>query len=184
MNPANASHKTAVKPRTEMAQGLRETVAPVSNEKLEQASQPLDAGLLCHKLNLVLKQIEKNEKQEKFNRSLSDKLSVLPHMEEDDQSILDLHMERVFSPYSTPGNISPKHLNSRYHHRSSEMSTPIPDFGKKIITNKQKKKQQQFFILKLLFMNNFFIQLLKLCDIQNQFRSMHQLACSVVQRVN
>lgn len=127
--------------------------------------------------------------QERFSRSLTDKLSsaqprVFPAVEDDDQSILDQHVSRVFSPYLSPGTISPKHLH-RFHHRSNEMSTSMPDFGKRTnnLTNR--------LINKLVFVNFSIcfssvivpMQLfLKLYATRNRFRNMHQLDCSEVQR--
>lgn len=180
MNPPVASHRTAVRP---LAQGLKESIGPISKSKLEIASQPLDTVVLCQKLNELKQKQEEEEKQDRFTRSLSDKLSsaqprAFPTEDDDDQSILDQHMARVFSPYLSPGTISPKHLH-RYQHRSNEMSTSMPDFGK---SNAIEENNPNFFVF---LTNNFnIVQLHKLCDIRNQFRSMHLLDCSVARRVN
>lgn len=55
--------------------------------------------------------------------------SGLPRDDVDVQSILDHHVSSVFSPRHTPGSTSPKNLQ-RSHHRSNEMSSSVPDFGK------------------------------------------------------
>lgn len=68
--------------------------------------------------------------KEHFIRSLSNILnSGLPRPDVDVQSILDHHVSSVFSPRHTPGSTSPKNLQ-RSHHRSNEMSSSMPDFGK------------------------------------------------------
>lgn len=141
MNPQIASHKTAVRP---LVQGLKGSVDPVSNSKLAEAKKKLDPNELCEKLNELLKKQEKGGKEERFTRDLNDKLSTakpreLPPSEDDDQAILDDHVKRVFSPYLSPGTISPKHFqryHHHHHHRSNEMSTSTPDFGKPIIAIK------------------------------------------------
>lgn len=129
VNPAIKTHNSLVKP---LAQGPKAQVEPISKSRLETASQSLDARLLCERLIKLKKEMDKPEKLDKFSRSLSDKLSLaqprpLP-VDDDDQSILDKHVSRVFSPIISPGTVSPKHLQ-RYHHRSNEMSTSMPDFG-------------------------------------------------------
>ncbi|XP_055311072.1 axin [Sitodiplosis mosellana] len=132
MNGPIASHKTAVYP---LAQGSKErtkTPPPISKSKMEQASHPLDAAELCKKLTALKEELDK--KGERLHRILSDKLQSaqpreFPLVEEDDQSILDHHVSRVFSPGdSTPGNESPRHLQKN-HHRSNEMSSSTPDFA-------------------------------------------------------
>lgn len=131
LNPTVLSQNTLLKP---IAQGLKDSTQPDVSQG-ENKSKPLDAGLLCRKLS-ALKQ--EQDKQERFNRHLADKLTsaqprVFPAVEEDDQSILDQHVSRVFSPYLSPGTISPKHLQ-RYH-RSHEMSTSMPEFGTQTSTH-------------------------------------------------
>lgn len=128
INPATKT-ENVVRP---LAQGPRAQVEPISKIRLETALKSLDAKLLCEKLIRLKKEMDKPEKADKFSRSLSDKLSLaqprpLP-VEDDDQSILDKHVSRVFSPIISPGTVSPKHLQ-RNHHRSNEMSTSMPDFG-------------------------------------------------------
>lgn len=138
LNVQGLAHRTAVRP---LAQGPKASFEPTGYSRLEQASRQLDPTLLIRKLN-VLKEKEEEERREKLHnlntRSLIEKLSSaekstrqLPaHNEDDDQSILDLHVQRVFSPNLSPGTISPINLAQRHHHRSSEMSTSMPDFGK------------------------------------------------------
>lgn len=131
MNPPLASHKTAVRPLAQASKERSRTPDPVSNSKLKQASTPLNA----EELFLRLTALKNNQDEgERLHRQLSDKLSsaqprVFPPIDDDDQSILDHHVSRVFSPgESTPGNESPRHLHKN-HHRSNEMSTSMPDFG-------------------------------------------------------
>lgn len=69
--------------------------------------------------------------KEQILRNLSNKFINLgmPRGDVDVQSILDHHVSSVFSPRHTPGSTSPKNLQ-RSHHRSNEMSSSVPDFGK------------------------------------------------------
>lgn len=141
----------------------KEPVGKVSNARLSSANNSaINASELFQKLNALKREQEDQEKQERFSRSLADKLTsaqprVFAAMEDqldDDQSILDQHVSRVFSPYLSPGTISPKHLH-KYHHRHNEMSTSMPDFGK-LCTKKslfftQSKKENVLKKLLILF---------------------------------
>lgn len=129
MNPPIASHKTPIRP---LAQGLREAVEPngPSQARLEQAKHQLDPNVLFAKLDKLKREEEKKEMVNlKFNRHLTEKLGELE--EDDGQAILDEHVSRVFSPNNnlSPGTISPRHLN-RHQHRSNQMTTSMPEFGK------------------------------------------------------
>lgn len=146
INPSVQSQRTALKPFAQglreavqpparpLAQGLREAVPPPARPLANRPAFELNPDVLTVKLNALKQEMENVVKQERFSQSLSDKLSsaqprVFPAVEDDDQSILDQHVSRVFSPYLSPGTISPKILQ-RYHHRANEMSTSMPDFGK------------------------------------------------------
>lgn len=142
LNPQVAAHRTAVRP---LAQGPKASVEPhgYSKSRLAQASQQLDPATLIIKLK-ALKEEQESQiflKFEKLHRSVIEKLTpadkltrpLPPQIEDDDQAILDLHVQRVFSPNFSPGTISPMTLSQRYHHRPSEMSTSMPDFGKSAI---------------------------------------------------
>lgn len=179
MNPAIASHRTAVRPLAQASKERIRTPEPMSNSKLIQASTPLDAAILFQKLA----ELKNNLEGESLHRILSDKLSSaqpreLPPIEDDDQSILDHHVSRVFSPNATPGNESPRHLHKN-HHRSNEMSNSMPDFGE--LTTQYDRAIQSLFLLgnyslsinKILFL---LVQLLnRKCDIRDRFQSIHQL---------
>lgn len=116
---------------------------------MEQASLALDKNqeYFLMRLNEIARERENEERQEQFNRALKDRLTspqfkTQPKMfpetllktsiiEDDDQSILDQHVSRVFSPHLSPGTASPRQLQRHQQHRNNEMSTSMPDFGKK-----------------------------------------------------
>lgn len=137
----NGLVKSQMTPIKSLAQGLKgPVIQPIPKSKIEQASRSLNTVLLCEKLIALKEAQDKSEQVEKFNRSLNDKLNSaqpreFPPVEDsmyvDDQSILDQHVSRVFSPQFSPGTMSPRHLQ-RYQHRPNEMSTSMPDFGKQI----------------------------------------------------
>lgn len=139
VNPPVLSQKTLIKPLSqgskEMSDTMHSTQKSHADKSKCQLANYLDPQVLCEKLDALKKEMETLEVQDlRFSRSLSDKLSlaqprVFPAVEDDDQSILDQHVSRVFSPYLSPGTISPKHLH-RFHHRTNEMSTSMPEFGK------------------------------------------------------
>lgn len=125
INPETPSLKTVFKPTIE---GFKETVEPLSKSRMEKASHELNPEVLTSKLNALKQQMEKKEY---FDKALTDRLKTAQlqtQFEDDDQSILDQHITRVFSPYLSPGSVSPRHVN-RPHHRSSEMSSSLTDFG-------------------------------------------------------
>lgn len=122
----------------------QEGVGQISKSRLQQASIGLDAEVLKSKLSALKKNMEK---QEELEKALNERLksahfqsqpkvfpeALLKHglVEEDDQSILDQHVSRVFSPHLSgeQSPIQPRQV-SRHHHRSNEMSTSLTDFGK------------------------------------------------------
>lgn len=174
VNPPITSQKTALKP---FSQGLKASIQPAMKSHADKTSYKLDAEILFQKLDALKSEMENVEKQERFSQSLSAKLNsaqprVFPAVEDDDQSILDQHVSRVFSPFLSPGTISPNHLH-RYHHRPNEMSTSMPDFG---------KTMKPTFKIRLFNDFNFFHQLLKLYVIRNQYRSMHHQMYLAAQR--
>lgn len=149
INPPALSQKTLIKP---LNQGLKESVEPISKSRME-SSYPIDSKALFQKLEKVKR---KQDNMEHFIRSLSTKLrsaaepraaaaphqpvhdqenlqhkikNMLTNTDVDEQSILDHHVSNVFSPRHTPGSTSPKNLQQS-HHRSNEMSSSVPDFGK------------------------------------------------------
>lgn len=154
LNPQVLSQKTLIKP---LNQGLKESVEPISKSKMESASYAIDHKLLYKKLECLKREQDKEVEKEHFIRSLSNKLNTAaqprviadvhqekehlirslsnilnaaqPRGDVDVQSILDHHVSSVFSPRHTPGSTSPKNLQ-RSHHRSNEMSSSVPDFGK------------------------------------------------------
>lgn len=103
---------------------------------------------LCAKLMEYKQQLDKHSSQhervvthhraEQFSRSLNERIEKrlrgLPSVEDENQSILDQHVSRVFSPQFSPGTTSPKYLH-RFRHHPNEMSTSMPDFSKLIMTN-------------------------------------------------
>lgn len=145
MNPTIASQKTVVKPLShtmketnDLPESLRN---PFSSKRMEDASKPFDRELLTKKLLELQKEQERKEQsQEQFGQLLKDKLTkpvqsqqpvmlrafLQPTFDEDDQSILDHHVSRVFSP----GSVSPGQVHRPHQHRSSEMSSSLPDYGK------------------------------------------------------
>lgn len=145
VNPNVASQRTIVKP---LSQGLKESIEPLPKSRMEKASFALDSNkdYLLMRLNDLKREQENAEKQEQFNRVLKDRLSapqfkthpkMFPEtllktsiVEDDDQSILDQHVSRVFSPLISPGTASPRQLQRHQQHRNSEMSSSMPDFGK------------------------------------------------------
>lgn len=115
-----------------------------SESRLEQAAKPFNPMELCAKL-MELKQQQTDKplfqhervRAEQFSRSLNERverLRGLPSVEDENQSILDQHVSRVFSPQFSPGTTSPKYLH-RFRHHPNEMSTSMPDFSKLIKTN-------------------------------------------------
>lgn len=142
MNPPTTSQRTVVKPRTDLlssqSSSLKEAIEPLSKSRAGKSTYTLDFKLLYDKLCALKRHQDESERSDsQFTQCLNDKLSsaqaqarVLP-IEDDDQAILDQHVSRVFSPYLSPGNASPKHLH-RYQQRANEMSTSMPNFGKTI----------------------------------------------------
>lgn len=134
MNPPAASQRTLVKPTS---QGLRELIGfnGPPQAKLDQAKNfvGINPKDLTEKLNKLKREREIQGNPDMLVHHAHERLgSRFPAMEEDDgQSILDQHVSRVFSPgnNNSPGTISPKHLN-KLHHRSNEMTTSMPEFGK------------------------------------------------------
>lgn len=97
------------------------------NTRLHSAAQPR-AGATAADVPI---QPDLHNDKEHLLRSLSNILNPgQPRNDVDVQSILDHHVSSVFSPRHTPGSTSPKNLH-RSHHRSNEMSSSVPDFGKK-----------------------------------------------------
>lgn len=121
MNPPIPHQKTVIRP---LAQGLKGSVEPVTKARFEKASQPLDPDLLTKKLLHVQQVREEQEQQEQFGRMVNDRLAQMD--DTDDQSILDQHVSRVFSPHRTPGTVSPGQL---HRPAMNEMSTSLSDFG-------------------------------------------------------
>lgn len=153
VNPQTALQKTIIKP---LNQGLKESVEPISQARMENARYQLDAKVLYKKLEKVKHEQEKELEQKELNRAVNARLnsaaaqpravtaqdtvhmlrsisnllsSEAPRDDVDCQSILDMHVSSVFSPRHTPGTTSPKNMQ-RSHHRSNVMSTSVPDFGK------------------------------------------------------
>lgn len=156
---------------------LSESVAHAfSLERIGKASKPLDPEILSGKLLLLQQEQEKkeqtdrmmSEKQEQIGRMLKERLtkSAQSHpqpksstmltdllkpsnFDEDDQSILDHHVSRVFSP----GSVSPGQIHRPHQHRSSEMCSSLTDFGEK--TKIFPLKKTEFY--RMFFFVGFFI---------------------------
>lgn len=130
LNPQVSSQKTAIKP---LSQGLKKSVQPIlASKATDGTSYSLNYNELLEKLNVLKKEQDDQQEKQNFIHILSTKLnSAEPRVDDvDDQSILDQHVSSVFSPRHTPGTTSPKHLQ-RQTYRTNEMSTSMPDFGKK-----------------------------------------------------
>lgn len=142
LNPP--SQQLAIKATNEIA--MKEP-GMLPNERLANAKNfAVDPNELFKRLNTLKR--NRDLDQEKFNRSLTDKLTSL----DDDQTILDQHVSRVFSPYLSPGTISPGHLQ-KYQNRHNEMSSSMPDFGKS-----NTKQTNEFILIELTFY--FFLKIL------------------------
>lgn len=119
VNPQSQS--VAIKP---LQHGIKGTIAmPSMKSRLEQAAQELNTKELVEKLIEVKRDRDRKEKQqEQFSQNLNDKLSqhgMFVWDQEDDQSILDQHVSKVFSSGMSPGTVSPGNLHRSMH-----------DFGK------------------------------------------------------
>lgn len=131
--------RTLVRPTL---QGLKEKVEPISRSRMEQSSLTLDKNkdLFIQKLLELQKIREREEKDEQFNQILNDRLKIQtfkstqkmfpdtmmkPNIEDDDESILDLHVSRVFSP---PRESTSPHYHKQQHHRG-EIGSSMPDFS-------------------------------------------------------
>lgn len=139
LNPSVSLSRTLVRPTQ---QGLKEKVEPISRSRIEQSSFTLveNKDYFIQKLLELQKKREKEEKSEQFNQILNDRLKIQtfkstqkmfpeammkPNIEDDDESILDLHVSRVFSP---PRESTSPHYHKPQHHRG-EIGNSMPDFS-------------------------------------------------------
>lgn len=131
--------RTLVRPTQ---QGLKEKVEPLSRSRMEQSSFILEEkwDQVIQKLMEVKKRQEREEMDEQFDQNLKDRLKIQtfkstqkifpdammkPNIEDDDESILDLHVSRVFSP---PRESTSPHYHKPQHHRG-EIGSFMPDFS-------------------------------------------------------
>lgn len=192
LNPPTTSQKTLLK---SISQGLKESVEPISKSRMESSPYPIDYKELYKKLE-HLKREQDKELQEHFLSNLSNNLSSKLHSaaqprmltdvreklsnilnstqlrgDVDCQSILDLHVSSVFSPRHTPGTTSPKNL-PRPHQRSNEMSSSVPDFGKR-----NRQKNYQLFFAALSFISIFSFSYSHATDTSFAFDSRECINC-------
>lgn len=109
---------------------------------MEQSSLTNDENkdYFIKQLLKLKKERERQEKGEQFNQILNDRLEIQtfkstqkmfpdammkPNIEDDDESILDLHVSRVFSP---PRESTSPHYHKPQHHRG-EIGSSMPDFS-------------------------------------------------------
>lgn len=158
MNPQMPSQKTLIKPLNQGlkehadpsskskiesspypvdANALFKCLERLKREQDREINEESNKDHFLHKLSTTLETAAKPrvpaaaataqpDVQDHLFRSLS---KILNSRGDDCQSILDQHVSSVFSPRHTPGSTSPKNLH-RTHHRSNEMSSSVPDFGK------------------------------------------------------
>lgn len=139
LNPSVSLSRTLVRPTQ---QGLKEKVEPLSRSRMEQSSFAIEKNqdYLVQKLLEVKKIRDREEMDERFDQNLKDRLKIQtfkstqkmfpdammkPNIEDDDESILDLHVSRVFSP---PRESTSPHYHKPQHHRG-EIGSSMPDFS-------------------------------------------------------
>lgn len=148
---------------------------------MEQSSFTLDKNkdYFIQKLLELQKKREREEKDEQFNQILNDRLKIQtfkstqkmfpdammkPNIEDDDESILDLHVSRVFSP---PRESTSPHYHKPQHHRG-EIGSSMPDFSE----FPKRNPIRSFLMDKLLLTVLFDSLLLKECQHRDQYPTM------------